>query len=94
VAEVKSFGHPTFTIRGSAFAVIDRYAGRDCLWLRIDPMNRAEFLKIPGWFASPYDPKSLALCCELDRFDWRRLGRLLRLSYQLTGIESTTLATP
>jgi hypothetical protein len=83
VEETTTFGNPTFKVRGRSIAVLDRYNGKCCLWLRIGIADRASWLEAPGWFASPYDPRNVALCCELDQFDWRRLGPLLAASYWL-----------
>jgi predicted DNA-binding protein (MmcQ/YjbR family) len=83
VDESTSFGNPTFRIRGTAFAVVDRYRGCDCLWLRVAASDREQLLKRAGWFPSPYDRKRAALCCSLGEFDWRRLRTLLRASYDL-----------
>jgi hypothetical protein len=83
VVETVTFGNPTFKVGERAIAVIDRYDGRDCLWLRIPQNDREILLKQPGWFASPYDPKRTALCCSLQHFKWRGLKGRLRQSYNL-----------
>jgi hypothetical protein len=83
VEESLSFGNPTFRVGGRAFAVVDRYRGRDCLWLRVAAADREDLLKCRGWFPSTYDPHQTALCCALEHFDWRRLGPLVRASYNL-----------
>ena len=87
--ESVSFGNPTFRVNRKAFAVIDRYHDRDCLWLRVESVERERLLERCGWFASPYDPRRTALCCELDQFDWRSLRPLLRASYDLALRESS-----
>ena len=86
VAEALSFGHPTFTVRGNAFAVLDRYSGDECLWMRVDPAERASLLECPGWRESPYDPRRAALICSLGAIDWRRIGRQVRTSYRLAAL--------
>jgi predicted DNA-binding protein (MmcQ/YjbR family) len=83
VDETTSFGNPTFKVGRQSIAVVDRYDGRECLWLRVPPIERESLLKQPGWFPSPYDPKRVALCCSLEHFDWRGLKRRLRQSYEL-----------
>jgi predicted DNA-binding protein (MmcQ/YjbR family) len=83
VMETVTFGNPTFKVNDQSFAVVDRYNNLDCLWLRVEASDRASLLKRRGWFPSPYDPKHVALCCELEQFDWRRLSPLLRKSYDL-----------
>jgi predicted DNA-binding protein (MmcQ/YjbR family) len=83
VEESRTFGNPTFRVKRKAFAVIDRYQDRDCLWLRVGAADRERFLQRRGWFPSPYDPHRTALCCALEQFDWRRLRTLLRMSYHL-----------
>ena len=84
--ETVSFGHPTFAIGGKAFAVLDRYSGEECLWVRVDPLERARLLAGDGWRESPYDPRRLALICPLTAIDWRRIGRQVRSSYQLAAL--------
>jgi hypothetical protein len=76
VDESLTFGNPTFRVNRQAFAVMDRYQGRDCLWLRVAASDRERLLKRRGWFPSPYDPHRTALCCELEQFDWRRSRHL------------------
>ena len=80
VAETRTFGHPTFQTRGKTFVVLDRYEGADCLWLRVNVMEHTTLLKMPGWFAAPYDPRHTALCIRLDAIDWRRISPHIRLS--------------
>jgi len=86
VAETLSFGHPTLTVRGNAFAVLDRYCGEECLWLRVDSAERAQLLECNGWRASPYDPRRTALICSLSTIDWRRIGRQVRMSHRLAAL--------
>jgi YjbR protein len=88
VEESITFGNPTFRVNRRTFAVIDRYSGCDCLWLRVAASDRERLLKRRGWFVSPYDPRQTALCCALERFDWRRLRPLLRASYELATTPS------
>jgi hypothetical protein len=80
VTETLTFGNPTFQTHGKTFAVLDRYQGADCLWLRVDSMERPTLLKMPGWFAAPYDPRQSALCIRLDAIDWRRISSHIRIS--------------
>jgi len=82
-AETVTFGHPTFKVAGKAFAVLDDYGGRDCLWLRVGATERASLLASPGWFESPYDPRRAALCCRLESIDWRLIGPLVWKSHAL-----------
>ena len=83
VVETVTFGNPTFKVNQKTIAVVDRYDERECLWLRVSANERELLLDQLGWFPSPYDPKRAALCCTLDRFDWRRLKPLLGQSYDL-----------
>ena len=80
-----SFGHPTFRVGGAPFAVLDRYDGSDCLWLKVPLDARDALLATPGWFAAPYDPRRTALCVRLDAIDWRRIRAQLRVSYVLAA---------
>lgn len=85
VNETPTFGNPTFKVGRRAFAVLDCYRGVACLWLRIDPFERATLLAQKGWFAAPYDPRQQALCVDLAAIDWRRIRPLLRMSYWLAS---------
>jgi predicted DNA-binding protein (MmcQ/YjbR family) len=85
VEEISTFGNPGFKAGRKAFAILDFYQGQDCLWLRIDPAERTELLARPGWFASPYDPRKTALCCELSAVKWNLVKPLVRRSYALSG---------
>jgi predicted DNA-binding protein (MmcQ/YjbR family) len=85
LAESASFGHPTFRVRGKPFAVLDRYGGHDCLWLKVPPAGRASLLATPGWFPAPYDPRHTALCVRLEAIDWRRIRPQLQISYALVA---------
>ena len=71
-------------------AVLDRYGGYECLWLRVGPMERAGLLASPGWFESPYDPRRTALCCRLESIDWRRMRALVRRSHSLAAPHAGT----
>ena len=81
VEESLSFGNPAFKHRGKAFAILDLYEGKDCLWLRINLAERDDLLNQPGWFKAPYDPKEQALCCRLDHADWQLLEPLVVSSH-------------
>lgn len=89
VEETATHGNPTFKVGGKAFAVLDLYEGRDCLWMLVDPVERQDRLCMPGWFPSPYDPRETALCCWLDAVDWRRAKAFLRGSYQVGRLPKT-----
>jgi len=91
--ESLTFGNPTFRVNRRAFAVVDRYQGRDCLWLRVAAADRERLLKRRGWFPSPYDPHRTALCCALEQFDWRRFRPLLRASYDLALTQQLKVST-
>ena len=81
--ETLSYGNPAFKRGRKPFAILDRYKGQSCLWVLVDPVLRDDQLAIPGWFASPYDPREEALCCPLDKLDWDRLRPLIEASYGL-----------
>lgn len=85
VEESLSFGHPTLRVGGVPFAVLDRYGGSDCLWLKVPPEARSALRATPGWFAAPYDPRQTALCVRLEAIDWRRMRAHLRVSYALAA---------
>src|SRR5688572_3789214 len=42
VTETTSWGNPTFKAAGKSFAVLDRYKGDYCIWLRCDPAGRED----------------------------------------------------
>jgi predicted DNA-binding protein (MmcQ/YjbR family) len=82
--ETASFGNPAFKAKGKAFAVLDRYKDKSCLWLLVDPARRDELLALPGWFKSPYDPRERAMCCELCHVDWELAAALIGESHGLS----------
>ena len=84
--ETLSFGHPTFAVGGNAFAVLDRYSGEECLWVRVDPAEPVQLVTTDGWRESPYDPRRTALICRLTAIDWRRIGPQVRMSYRLAAL--------
>jgi len=83
--ETLSYGNPTFKRGKTSFLVLDRYKGQSCLWLLVDPVLRDEQLAVDGWFASPYDPRRTALCCDLNKLDWSSVETLIEASYNLAG---------
>jgi hypothetical protein len=44
VDESLTFGNPTFRVNRRTFAVVDRYQGSDCLWLRVAAADRERLL--------------------------------------------------
>jgi predicted DNA-binding protein (MmcQ/YjbR family) len=80
--EPLSFGNPAFKAKGKAFAVLDEYRGKGCLWLHVDPGRRLELLASPGWCASPDDPREKALCRALSDIDWDLAATLIRDSHR------------
>lgn len=94
VEQTTSFGHPTFRVAGTAFAVLDRYQEHDCLWLKVPLAERDARLSTPGWFAAPYDPRRTALCVRLEAIDWRRIRPLVRISYALAAGPARGRRTP
>ena len=81
--EDRSYGNPSFKRGGKPFLVLDRYKGRDCLWLLVDPGRRPDMLAGDGWFASPHDPRERALCCALEKVDWEEMAALIATSHAL-----------
>ena len=87
VAETTGWGNPTFEANGQAFAVLDRYQGSYCIWVRCGSARREALLKLQGYFPAPYDRKKQAVCRKLEWMDWKRFGKVLRESYEgaMTG---------
>ena len=83
--EALSYGNPAFKRGKTLFVILDRYKGEACLWLLVDPVLRDEQLKVPGWFASPYDKRQRALCCDLDQLDWTAAAPLIASAHRLAG---------
>ncbi len=83
--EALSYGNPAFKRGKTPFVILDRYKGQVCLWLLVDPVLRDEQLKVPGWFASPYDKRQRALCCALDQLDWTAAAPLIASAHRLAG---------
>lgn len=83
--EATSYGNPAFKLGKRPFAVVDHYRGGFQLWLLCDPLQRDEALARPGWSASPYDPKTLAIIGDVELIDWAQAESLIRDSYRLAG---------
>ena len=82
VTETTSWGNPTFKANGKSFAVLDRYKGEYCIWLRCDPARREALLGEEGFFSAPYDKNKTAICRLLDGLEWEEFEPLIRLSYE------------
>lgn len=82
VVETKSWGNPTFKANGRSFAVLDRYKGKYCIWVRCAGERRERLLAQPGYYTAPYDRRNTALCRLLDRLDWNEFRGVLRESYE------------
>jgi predicted DNA-binding protein (MmcQ/YjbR family) len=82
VTETTSWGNPTFKAAGKSFAVLDRYKGDYCIWLRCDPARREDLLAREGYFPAPYDKNRTAVCRLLDGLDWDEFRHLVRDSYE------------
>lgn len=83
VTETLGWGNPTFKANGKSFAVLDRYKGVSCIWVRCDPARREALLVQPGYFPAPYDRQKQAVCRRLEDLDWGDLRSVLRGSYEL-----------
>jgi hypothetical protein len=82
VSETLSWGNPTFKANGKSFAVLDRYEGGYCVWLRCATERRQQLLGQDGYFAAPYDRRQSAICRRLDQLDWNDFETVLRESYE------------
>ncbi len=82
VIETTSWGNPTFEAGGKAFAVLDRYQGHYCIWVRCRPDRREALLDQKGYVPAPYDRKKQAVCRILDKMDWKKFSDVLRESYE------------
>ena len=82
VTETTSWGNPTFKANGKAFAVLDRYSGSYCVWLRCGSEQRQALVEREGYFPAPYDRQKQAVCRSLEGLNWSRFRRVLRQSYE------------
>ena len=85
VEEGTSHDNPCFRVGKSPFAVVDHYQGEDCLFLKIEPAQRAAVLAKPGWFPAPYDPNERGACRRLQDFDLTEAEPLVLTSYRLAA---------
>jgi hypothetical protein len=83
VVETLTYGNPTFKANGKAFAVLDRYKGEYCIWIRCDGKLRAKLLKDGAFFPSPYDKAKQAVCRKLDGLNWKEFGPQVKASYDI-----------
>ena len=82
VSESLSWGNPTFKANGKSFAVLDRYHGRHCVWVRCAGERRDALLNEPGIFPAPYDKRKQAICRDVDGLAWDDFRAVLRESYE------------
>ena len=82
VVEALSWGNPTFKANRKSFAVLDRYQGGYCIWVRCTGERRERLLAQDGFFAAPYDRHQGAICRRLEGLDWAGFRDVLRNSYE------------
>ena len=82
VTETTSWGNPTFKANGTTFAVLDRYRGSYCVWLRCGHEQRETLVEREGYFPAPYDRQKHAVCRRLEGLDWGEFRGVLRASYE------------
>ena len=82
VVEGLSWGNPTFKANGKSFAVLDRYRGGYCIWVRCGSGRREALLADKGYFPAPYDKQKAAVCRRLEGLDWDAFRGVLRESYE------------
>jgi predicted DNA-binding protein (MmcQ/YjbR family) len=82
VTETTGWGNPTFKANGTTFAVLDRYSGSYCVWLRCGSERRRALVEREGYFPAPYDRQKQAVCRRLEGLDWGEFRGVLRASYE------------
>ena len=82
--ETTTFGHPTFQRKGKTFAVLDSYGGEGCICFKVIPPVQKSLVRRRAYFPAPYGARHGCTCIRLSgKVDWRRLARLINMSYDL-----------
>jgi hypothetical protein len=82
VTECLTFGNPTFKAGAKTFAVLDRYKGDYCVWVRCDPQLRKQLLLTDtAFFPAPYDKAGAAICRKLQAMNWVKFKPMILASH-------------
>src|SRR5689334_19225655 len=85
VQERETWGHPTFTVGGRAFAVFEEWKNEWCLCFRVERTHQELFLKDVRFFSTPYIGKNgwLSLRIHAAPLNWQEVRNLLSGSHRL-----------
>ncbi len=91
--ETTTFGNPTFQAGKKTFAVLDRYAGEDCVCFKAQLDVQRRLLGARRFFPSPFGAKHGWTCMRIDgRVPWAEVERLLVGSYRSVATKRMTAA--
>ena len=94
--ETRTFGHPTFQIRGRTFAVLDEYAGFLTLPLKVGFPMQEQLLRDQRFLKTPYVGRHGWVSLRLTgRLSWKEIRALVARSYAQVGgrVEAVTRVT-
>jgi len=85
--ETVTFGHPTFQVRGKAFAVLEEYKGELSICINVGKIVRDVFLVDTRFYLTPYSGKHgwVSLKVYAAPLDCREIDELLRGSHELVN---------
>jgi predicted DNA-binding protein (MmcQ/YjbR family) len=89
--ETRSFGHPTFRVRGGKiFAVLETYRGELGIAVNVGQLMQGLFLTDSRFFRTPYTGKYgwVTLRVHAARLNWNEIRELVAGSYHLAARES------
>ena len=90
--ETRTFGHPTFQVRGKTFAVLEEYKGELGIALKVGLELQSVFLNDSRFFRTPYIGKHgwVTLRVHGAPLNWKEIGSLVKGSHRLVGPKNTT----
>jgi predicted DNA-binding protein (MmcQ/YjbR family) len=86
--ETRSFGHPTFRMRGGKiFAALETWKGELGICVNVGKLVQGVFLDDPRFFRTPYAGKWgwVTLRVHAARLNWSEIRALVKGSYQLSA---------
>jgi predicted DNA-binding protein (MmcQ/YjbR family) len=84
-SEHTTFGHPTFKVKGKAFAVLEVYKGDLSICVNVGKTLQGVFLADARFYRTPYIGQHgwVSLKVHAAPLDWREIKGLLEESYEL-----------
>jgi predicted DNA-binding protein (MmcQ/YjbR family) len=85
--ETVTFGHPTFKVKGKAFAVLETYKGDLSICVKVGKTLQGAFLADARFYRTPYIGRHgwVSLKVHAAPLNWREIKSLISQSYESTA---------